>query len=103
MSIDPKTETLVTFSDARCALPGGRRVSLATLHRWRLAGVRGHKLETCLVGGRRHTSRQAIDRFIAAGNAPAPDTAPAAPAFSSAQRQRMSDAARQELAAKFGI
>ena len=100
MSIDPTKETLVTFSDARCAFPGGRRVSLATLHRWRLSGVRGARLETCLIGGRRHTSRQAIDRFIVAGNT---DDTPAAPTFTVEQRSRMSVAARATLAAEFGI
>lgn len=101
MSIDPTKETLVTFSDARCAFPGGRRVSLATLHRWRLSGVRGVKLETCLVGGRRHTSREAVDRFIVAGNSSdAPQTAPT---FSSVQRQKMSVAARATLASEYGI
>lgn len=101
MSIDPTKETLVTFSDARCAFPGGRRVSLATLHRWRLSGVRGNKLQTCLVGGRRHTSAEAISRFITALNA---DVAPqTAPAFTATQRQKMSDAARATLATEFGI
>ena len=68
MSIDVDAEDLVALCNARTAFPGGKR-SHATLHRWKLHGVRGIKLETCLVGGRRYTSEQAIERFIAALNA----------------------------------
>ena len=95
MTIDVQTETVVSFSDARSAFPGiDRRLSLATLHRWRLNGVRGVKLETILIGGLRYTSREAIDRFIAAQNA---DDAPAAPVITPAQRRRQSEAARLAL------
>ena len=85
MSIDTELETLLTFDDARTAFPGDRRLSLATLHRWRLNGVRGVKLETVLIGGLRYTSREAISRFIAAQNA---DEFPAAPAITPTQRRR---------------
>ena len=68
MSIDAASEDLIPFCEARTAFPGGKRLSLATLHRWRLHGVRGTKLETCLVGGLRYTSTQAIQRFIANQN-----------------------------------
>ena len=92
--IDVETETLVQFSDARSAFPGiDRRLSLATLHRWRLNGVRGVKLETILIGGLRYTSREAISRFIASQNS---DDAPA-PSITPSQRRRQSEAAQQEL------
>ena len=94
MSIDVESETLVQFSEARSAFPGNRRVSLATLHRWRQRGVRGVKLETVLIGGLRYTSREAIARFIAAQNV---DDTPAAPVITQAQRRRQSESARQEL------
>ena len=95
MTIDVQTETVVSFSDARSAFPGiDRRLSLATLHRWRLNGVRGVKLETILIGGLRYTSREAIVRFIEAQNA---DDTPAAPAITAAQRRRQSEAARLAL------
>ncbi len=95
MTIDVQSETLVSFSEARSAFPGiDRRLSLATLHRWRLNGVRGVKLETVLIGGLRYTSREAIARFIAAQNA---DDALAAPVITPAQRLRQSESARQEL------
>jgi len=94
MTIDTSTETIISFNDARSAFPGiDRRLSLATLHRWRLHGVRGVKLETVLIGGLRYTSREAIDRFIQAQNAA---DAPAA-VITPAQRRRQSEAARAEL------
>jgi hypothetical protein len=97
--IDVESETLVQFPDARSAFPGDRRISLATLHRWRQKGVRGVKLETKLIGGFRYTSREAIARFIEAQNA---DDVPCAPAITPAQRRRQSEAARQELV-KIGV
>ena len=94
MPIDVKAETLVHFTDARSEFHNGRRASLASLHRWRLDGVRGVKLETVLICGLRYTSKEAIDRFIAAQNA---DDAPAAPVITPAQRRRQSEAARLAL------
>ena len=96
--IDLSTETLIPWQQVAKHVPGQPHVS--TLHRWRLRGVRGIRLETLLIGGKRFSSREAITRFIVALNA---SDAPAAPAFTAAQRSRMSDAARQELAATFGI
>ena len=93
MSIDTERETLVSFSDARSSFRDGRRKSLATLHRYRLKGVRGVKLETVLIGGLRYTSLEAIDRMIAAQNAV---DAPVA-AITATQRRKQSEAARTEL------
>ena len=98
MAIDCDSETVLSFNEARTAFPGGKRLALATLHRWRLHGVRGTKLETALIGGLRYTSKEAISRFIAAQNA---GESPA-PSFTPSQRQRMSEAARRELE-KLGI
>ena len=92
--IDVEAETLVQFPEARSAFPGDRRVSLATLHRWRQKGVRGVKLETTLIGGLRYTSKEAIARFIAAQNA---DDVSAAPAITPAQRTRQAQAAQLAL------
>ena len=97
--IDPATETLVPWQQVAKHVPGQPHVS--TLHRWRLRGVRGKKLETLLVGGKRFTSQQAISRVITALNA---DVAPSAtPTFTAEQRSRMSVAARATLATEFGI
>ena len=64
--IDPSTEFLIHFQQAGRAVPSNP--SLCALHRWRLSGVRGVKLETLLIGGKRFTSTEAIARFIAAQN-----------------------------------
>ena len=89
-------ENLVPFIAAGSSFPGRCRVSNSTLHRWRLRGVRGCKLETILVGGQRFTSVEAIERFIAAQN-PAND---AQPTITAEQRQARSTVARAELAAR---
>lgn len=44
------------------------RVSPETAWRWALRGVRGVKLESFVVGGRRFTSREACQRFLASLN-----------------------------------
>jgi len=54
------------FADAARIIPG--RPSRMTLHRWTHRGLRGVRLETLLIANRRYTSRQAIERFIAATN-----------------------------------
>jgi hypothetical protein len=38
--------------------------SMNTLRRWALPGVRGVRLRTWLVGGRRYTSEEAIEEFL---------------------------------------
>ncbi len=92
--IDTSSETLIPFSEARTAFPGRKRLALQTLHRWRLPpGVRGVQLETCVVGGLRYTSRQAIDRFIAAQNC---DEQPA-PTITAKQRRVQAEAANRVL------
>jgi hypothetical protein len=44
----------------------GGYVKLSTVHRWRMKGCRGVRLETFLRGGVRHTTREAIERFFEA-------------------------------------
>ena len=92
--INVRVETLLSFNAALTAFPGGKRQCLATLHRWRLHGVRGTRLETVLIGGARYTSAEAIDRFIAAQNAGETPT----PQFTPSQRRRMGEDARKALA-----
>jgi hypothetical protein len=93
MEFDLTKETLIKFGKAPKAVPG--RPHISTLHRWRLRGVRGVKLETCLVGGRRFTSIEAIDRFIAATTAAANGEAP--PTRTPSQRKRAIERAEREL------
>lgn len=93
MSINVETEDLIPFSEARTAFPGGKRLSLQTLHRWRLSGVRGVRLETCVVGGLRYCSRESISRFIAAQNA----SESPAPAITAKQRRTQAESANRVL------
>src|SRR5271154_5104019 len=65
--IDILIELLISLAAASKLLPG--RPSITTLWRWHHRGVRGVKLETVVIGGRRYTSREAIARFIAATTA----------------------------------
>lgn len=94
MYIDPNSEQLVTLSQAAKLFP--KPPHIATLHRWRMKGVRGVQLQTILIGGLRYTSKEAITRFIGAQNAG--DT----PELTPQQRQRQSETAREELR-KHGI
>jgi regulator of PEP synthase PpsR (kinase-PPPase family) len=93
MAILTETEQLIPFTQAREAFPGGKRLSLATIHRWRLNGVRGTRLETILIGGSRYTSAEAIRRFIAAQN---PAESPE-PAITGKQRRTMAETANRIL------
>ncbi|HUY36404.1 MAG TPA: DUF1580 domain-containing protein [Pirellulales bacterium] len=56
-------ETLDLATVAR-SLPG--KPHPATVWRWYRHGLRGQRLETIVVGGRRYTSREALARFVAA-------------------------------------
>jgi len=91
MSIDFESETIITIGEGCRAFPPNG-ISDATMARWIQKGVKGVKLETLLIGGRRVTSREAICRFIARQN---PDESPAI--ITKTQRRRQSEAARQAL------
>jgi hypothetical protein len=60
--IDISSETLIAFSAAPSVIPG--RPHQSTLQRWRLKGVHDVRLESCLLGGRRYTSLEALERFF---------------------------------------
>ena len=72
-------EDVVLLKDAWKLVPG--RPHSCTPIRWGTIGVRGCRLETCLIGGRRYTSREALERFFASissqGPAPAQDVSDA--------------------------
>ena len=92
------SESLMTLAAAARTLPGrtGRGLHAATVWRWSLRGVRGVCLETVMIGGIRYTSREALERFIAATTSAAKG---ATPIFrTSAQRLRAIEAAERELA-----
>jgi len=70
MAIDLRTEAVISFPDAAKVLPAASRPSYATFWRWWRRGVRGVKLETLLIGGKRYTTAEAMQRFVAALSAP---------------------------------
>ncbi len=43
-------------------------VSLSTAWRWTLRGIKGHRLESFSLGGRKFTTREAFERFVARTN-----------------------------------
>jgi len=96
MSIDVSKEKLLTIPAAARSLPHGP-AHVATVWRWIQTGCRGVRLESVLVGGKRFTSEEALQRFFERGNAAA-DGKPI-PARSAKQRERAIEAAERELAA----
>ena len=67
--IDTQTERIIAIKDAPKEIPC--RPAVSTVWRWISNGVRGHKLDTVTIGGRRYTSQEAIERFIEQGTAAA--------------------------------
>lgn len=56
------------LSEARIsltALAHQHGVSPSTVWRWSMRGIRGHRLETYTMGGRRYTTSEAFVRFVA--------------------------------------
>lgn len=75
-------------------------VNPSTPWRWVLHGCRGVILESALIGGKRVTSEEAFERFVARLNAP-PHIGQVSPRTAT-QRQRAVDQAKAELS-KAGI
>jgi hypothetical protein len=73
--IDIATEQLQLLSKAPAHIPG--RPHPSTIFRWCMRGSKGIKLETVVVGGRRFTSLEAIERFICRLNSPGEVSGPA--------------------------
>ncbi len=67
IDIDILKEKLLTLEQAARFFPG--RVAPSTIWRWHRKGVRGVRLETIVIGGKRFTSAQALERFAAASTA----------------------------------
>jgi hypothetical protein len=89
----PLAETLLTLTQAANHLPV--RPHASTLWRWYKRGVRGIKLETLVVAGRRYTSLEALERFVASSTAAA-DGQPH-PTRTPLQRQRAIERAEGEM------
>lgn len=92
------TESLLSLSQAANSLPGKPHKN--TIVRWSLNGVKGVRLETIMLGGRRMTSREALQRFIERTTAAANGETP--PTRTARQRQSAIRQAETELA-KAGI
>jgi len=60
--IDWTNESTVLLQAAGALLPG--HPCARTLARWATRGVRGVILDTCVVGNRRFTTRESIERFV---------------------------------------
>ena len=69
----------------------GQRVHISTVHRWRLRGVRGVKLETVLIGGSRCTSEEALYRLFAESTAAADGNDHAVHFASTARQQKQAE------------
>ena len=93
--IDSESEDLLRVpSEAAKHIPG--RPNASTIWRWHRRGVRGVRLETIVVGGRRYTSRAALQRFFersTEADAGRPISTPKVRARSIAQAERDLDAA----------
>lgn len=93
MSIDLSSEQPITLAEAARSVPG--RVHVSTIWRWVQIGVRQVRLETICCGGRRFTTREAIQRFFAATTAVSKGHPPVN--VVTMDRSRQVDAAEQEL------
>lgn len=58
------SETFISLKDAAHSFPGNMSVCYETVRRWATDGIRGIRLETVRIGGRRKTTREACQRFI---------------------------------------
>lgn len=64
MPIDIQRETLLTLDEAAHSLPGN--LAPSTAWRWCRKGIRGIRLESVVIGGKRYTSTAALARFAEA-------------------------------------
>lgn len=72
----------------------GKRVHISTIWRWIQRGVRGVKLESLNIGGRRYVPREALEHFLEALNRPHLATAEHQPP---AYRRREAERAAREV------
>jgi len=91
-------ENVLGFKEAARILPrqNGRAVHVSTIFRWWRRGLRGVRLRAGLIGGRRCTSREALQEFFDAVSAESDPEALDSPA-TSAVDDRADRAAAEEL------
>lgn len=92
--VDAFVDSLLSIPEAAHQSPG--RPHIATVWRWINRGVRGVKLETVMIGGRRFTSREALERFFASTTAIS--SGEPLPVRTPRQRRRDIERAERELA-----
>ena len=65
--INLQREKLLPLNEVPRHLPlrKGKRTHYSTIYRWATKGVRGHVLESVLIGGIRYTTHEALERFVA--------------------------------------
>ena len=79
-------EQPITFNEAARFLPAENRPSYSTWWRWWRKGVKGIRLRTLVIGGRRYTTESAVQEFIAGTTAAASGERP--PTKTPKRRQR---------------
>jgi hypothetical protein len=92
--IDLKTESLLAVTTVPAELPD--RPHISTIWRWINRGCRGVRLETILIGGKRYTSLEALQRFVEATTVAA-ERSPANTAVTAPSRRRDIGKANSEL------
>jgi hypothetical protein len=98
--IELSAETIFpSLAAAADSLPGRPHVN--TLHRWRIRGIHGIKLETGLIGGRRVTSAEALQRFFIAVTAAANGESPPNSGRTMKERARSIAQAEREFDANY--
>ena len=97
MSIDIHTERVIPISQAPKHFPG--RPNVSSVYRWFGKGSRGARLETIVVGAKRYTSIEAIERFIERTTANSPGAALPPSRPTSRQREAAIRRAERELEA----
>jgi len=93
MASPSQLEHMISMAEAARSLP--RRPHVSTLYRWHRRGVRGIKLQTWLVGGRRYTTPDALEKFVVATTAAADGETP--PTRTPRQRDRAIHQAERDL------
>jgi hypothetical protein len=60
----PPTDLPVPIGQAATLFPPGRTVHVKTIRLWALVGIRGVKLPSFLIGGRRFVNRAGVEKFL---------------------------------------
>ncbi len=95
--IDLTQERAISLPEAARMVPP-KGVHLSTLYRWFQHGIRGIRLETAMIGGKRVTSEEALDRFFRC-TSESSGGVNATSSLSVISRQRQCDAAERLKAA----